>query len=107
MFVLVPRLGPRYQDGHADPVPASAWDCPRLPGRAEDEPERQGENNVTEDREEEEDDARSSCFSREESCDTGEAKITSKHQKKSTMLCGQAELSTRMRPWATLRMDVE
>lgn len=83
IFIHVLRLGPRYKDEYADPVPTSDWDSPPLSGRAEenDETEKKGEDNLTDDREEE-DDARSSCFSREDSCDTGEAKVLHPNIKK-------------------------
>lgn len=100
MFIHVLRLGPRYKDENADPVPTSDWDSPPLSGQAEEnhETEKKGEDNLTDDREEE-DDARSSCFSREDSCDTGEAKELHPNikKKKSTLLCGQTAYVTRVR----------
>ncbi|KAM9335481.1 homeobox protein HMX3-like [Symphorus nematophorus] len=69
---------PPYKDAHTDPVPTSDRDSPTLPGRAEeesDEPEGKGDGSLTDDREEE--DTRS-CFSREDSCDTGDMKVVRK-----------------------------
>lgn len=67
--------GPPYRDEGTDPVPTSGRDSPTSTGRAEEdgEPEEKGEDSLTDDREEE--DARSSCLSRDDSCDTGEAKV--------------------------------
>ncbi|KAL7375552.1 hypothetical protein ABVT39_019387 [Epinephelus coioides] len=63
---------PPYNSGHS--VPTSDRDSPALTGREEtDEPEEKGDESLTDDREEE--DARSSCFSREGSCDTGDIKV--------------------------------
>ncbi|TKS92742.1 Homeobox protein HMX1 GH6 Homeobox protein H6 [Collichthys lucidus] len=69
---------PPYKDEHADPEQTSR-DSPTLKrGRAEEseEPEERGEDSLTDDREE--DDARSSCLSREDSCDTGDLKMARK-----------------------------
>lgn len=62
-------------DEHTHPAPTSDRDSPtsaRRPEEENHEPEEKGDGSLTDDREE--DDARSSCFSREDSCDTGEAK---------------------------------
>ncbi|KAG8006145.1 Homeobox protein HMX1 [Nibea albiflora] len=71
---------PPYGDEHTDPEQTSDRDSPTLTrGRAEEseEPEERGEDSLTDDREE--DDARSSCcFSREDSCDTGDIKMARK-----------------------------
>lgn len=63
--------GPRTEPG-----PTSERDSPTSSGRAEEpeEPEAErGDDSLTDDREEE--DARSSCFSREDGCDTGESRV--------------------------------
>ncbi|XP_042367760.1 homeobox protein HMX1-like [Plectropomus leopardus] len=68
---------PPCHSEHTDPVPTSDRDSPTLRGRGEtDEPEDKGDESLTDDREEE--DARSSCFSREDSCDTGDIKVARK-----------------------------
>lgn len=63
--------GPRTEPG-----PTSERVSPTSSGRAEEpeEPEAErGDDSLTDDREEE--DARSSCFSREDGCDTGESRV--------------------------------
>ncbi|XP_041821503.1 homeobox protein HMX1-like [Chelmon rostratus] len=69
---------PPYRDEGTDPVPTSGRDSPTSTGRAEEdgEPEEKGEDSLTDDREEE--DARSSCLSRDDSCDTGDVKVARK-----------------------------
>ncbi|XP_035531025.1 homeobox protein HMX1-like [Morone saxatilis] len=69
---------PPYRDEHADSVPTCDRDSPTSTGRAEetDEPEEKGDDSLTDDREE--DDARSYCFSRDDSCDTGDMKMVRK-----------------------------
>ncbi|XP_034533158.1 homeobox protein HMX1 [Notolabrus celidotus] len=67
------------QDEHSNPVHTSDRDSPPPAGRAEEheEPEEEkGDESLTDDREEE--DVRSSCFSREDSCDTGDLKMARK-----------------------------
>ncbi|XP_036968353.1 homeobox protein HMX1-like [Acanthopagrus latus] len=62
-----------------EPGPTSERDSPTSSGRAEDteEPEAErGDDSLTDDREEE--DARSSCFSREDGCDTVDVKVARK-----------------------------
>ncbi|XP_073331584.1 homeobox protein HMX1-like [Pagrus major] len=64
---------------HTEPVPTSERDSPTSSGRAEEteEPEAErGDDSLTDDREEE--DARSSCLSREDSCDTVDVKVARK-----------------------------
>ncbi|KAK5848385.1 hypothetical protein PBY51_006004 [Eleginops maclovinus] len=68
---------PSHKDEHTDAVPTSDRDSPTLTGREEsEEPGEKGEDSLTDDREE--DDAQSSCFSREDSCDTGDQKVPRK-----------------------------
>nr|XP_020484807.1 homeobox protein HMX1-like [Labrus bergylta] len=68
------------RDEHSDSAAhMSDRDSPPPAGRAEEheEPEEEkGDESLTDDREEE--DARSSCFSREDSCDTGDIKVARK-----------------------------
>ncbi|XP_040887337.1 homeobox protein HMX1-like [Toxotes jaculatrix] len=72
-----PQHKPSRPDEHRDLLPSSDRDSPTLTGRAgeNDEPEEKGEDSLTDDRE---DDARSSCFSREDSCDPGDTKVARK-----------------------------
>ncbi|XP_059211125.1 homeobox protein HMX1-like [Centropristis striata] len=77
---------PQDKEEQSDPAPASYRDSPSLAGRAEaeepeekepEEPEEEkGDDSLTDDREE--DDARSSCFSREDSSDPGDMKLSRK-----------------------------
>ncbi|XP_034082258.1 homeobox protein HMX1-like [Gymnodraco acuticeps] len=68
---------PSHKDEHTDAVPTSDRDPPTLTGREEsEEPGEKGDYSLTDEREE--DDARSSCFSREDSCDTGDQKVPRK-----------------------------
>ncbi|XP_071755124.2 homeobox protein HMX1-like [Centroberyx gerrardi] len=66
---------PQYQPL---PLPTSDRDSPSLTGAAEDndEPDERGDGSLTDDREE--DDARSSCCAREDSCETGDTKAARK-----------------------------
>ncbi|CAJ1086231.1 homeobox protein HMX1 [Xyrichtys novacula] len=67
------------RDEHSNPVHTSDRDSPPPAGRAEEHEEHEeekGDESLTDDREEE--DARSSCFSREDSCDTGDIKVARK-----------------------------
>ncbi|XP_029310797.1 homeobox protein HMX1-like [Cottoperca gobio] len=68
---------PPYKKEHRDVVPTIDRDSPTLTAREEsDEPEEKGDDSLTDDREE--DDAPSSCFSKEDSCDTGDMKVARK-----------------------------
>ncbi|KAM3857412.1 homeobox protein HMX3-B-like [Diretmus argenteus] len=74
-----PRYRPGYSfEHHTHPPPSSERDSPVLTGAVEDndEPEERGDGSLTDDREE--DDARSSCFAREDSCETGDTKAARK-----------------------------
>ncbi|XP_074518319.1 homeobox protein HMX1 [Halichoeres trimaculatus] len=67
------------RDEHLNAVHTSDRDSPPPAGRAEEHEEPEGERgdeSLTDDREEE--DARSSCLSREDSCDTGDLKVARK-----------------------------
>lgn len=66
-------VGPLHEGERTDHEPTSDRDSPSLTVRAEEseEPEEKGDESLTDDREEEED-TRSTCFSREDICDAGE-----------------------------------
>ncbi|XP_069026008.1 homeobox protein HMX1-like [Embiotoca jacksoni] len=73
----------RYRTGFSDEpidlVTTHERDSPTLTvheAEENDEPEERGDDSLTDDREEE--DARSFCFSREDSCDTGDVKVVRK-----------------------------
>ncbi|XP_071315880.1 homeobox protein HMX1-like isoform X2 [Trachinotus anak] len=68
-----PQFEAREPGGHREPPPSGGRGSPTLPGRAEesDDPEEKGEDSL-------EDDARSSCFSRRDSCDPGDTKVARK-----------------------------
>ena len=86
-------VGPSHKDEHTDAVPTSDRDSPTLTGREEsEEPGEKGDDSLTDEREE--DDARSSCFSRKDSCDTGEAesKVITDPFKKVTHFIGHSSL---------------
>lgn len=71
VYLFTFPAGPRTEPG-----PTSERVSPTSSGRAEEpeEPEAErGDDSLTDDREEE--DARSSCFSREDGCDTGESRV--------------------------------
>ncbi|XP_056225318.1 homeobox protein HMX1-like [Seriola aureovittata] len=72
-----PQLKASDSDEHRDLQSSSDRDSPTLTGRAEenDGPEEKGEDSLTDERE---DDARSSCFFREDSCDPGDTKVARK-----------------------------
>ncbi|XP_035004332.2 homeobox protein HMX1 [Hippoglossus stenolepis] len=63
-----PRYRPSYPDEHGDTLPSSDRDSPALTGHAE---EKEGDS-LTDERE---DDAPSSCFSREDGSDPGDTKV--------------------------------
>ncbi|XP_076581387.1 homeobox protein HMX3-like [Chaetodon auriga] len=69
---------PPHKAERTDPAPTSDRDSPTSAGRAEEdgEPDEKGDDSLTDDREEE--DARSSCLSRDDSCDTGDMKVARK-----------------------------
>ncbi|XP_019950941.2 homeobox protein HMX1 [Paralichthys olivaceus] len=66
-----PRYKPGYSDEHGDPLPSSDRDSPPLTGHAEEK----GGDSLTDERE---DDAPSSCLSREDSSDPGDTKVARK-----------------------------
>ncbi|XP_045921257.1 homeobox protein HMX1-like [Micropterus dolomieu] len=70
---------PLHEGERTDHEPTSDRDSPSLTVRAEEseEPEEKGDESLTDDREEEED-TRSSCFSREDICDAGQVKAVRK-----------------------------
>ncbi|XP_070849585.1 homeobox protein HMX1-like [Chaetodon trifascialis] len=65
---------PPHNAERTDPAPSSDRDSPTSAGRAEEDGEP--DDSLTDDREEE--DARSSCLSRDDSCDTGDLKVARK-----------------------------
>ncbi|KAG7243386.1 hypothetical protein INR49_011843 [Caranx melampygus] len=72
-----PQLKACDSEARRDPPPSSDRDSPTLTGRPEEseEPEEKGEDGLMDDRE---DDARSSCFPREDGCDPGDIKVARK-----------------------------
>lgn len=74
VFLEGPQFKACDSEDRENPQPSSDRDSPALTGRAEEseEPEEKGEDGLMEDRE---DDVRSSCLSREDSSDPGEAGV--------------------------------
>ncbi|XP_042256239.1 homeobox protein HMX1-like [Thunnus maccoyii] len=71
---------PQYKASYSDPLPNSDRDSPTSTGQAEedddDDPEEKGDDSVTGDRRQ--DDSRSSCFSQEDGCESGDTKVARK-----------------------------
>lgn len=74
LFLQGPQFKACDSEARRERPPSSDRDSPTLSGRPEEseEPEEKGEDGLMDDRE---DDARSSCFSREDGCDPGEAEV--------------------------------
>ncbi|XP_062240326.1 homeobox protein HMX1-like [Platichthys flesus] len=77
-----PRYRPSYPDEHEDPLPSSDRDSPALTGQAE---EKEGDS-LTDERE---DDAPSSCLSREDGSDPGDTKMARKKKTRTVFSRGQ------------------